>query len=251
MTRFTFITFLLRFFGLSLMAISYLASAEVVVSSEQGTQSFSDHVSLSHVLSQSNKLDKVYWPSAALYKVSPELENLRFELINTIESLYQDVNNAPLASALINLKKDVMTWRLAKRSPFVVDYDLSRLYPKFNPNLPSGEYFLSLPTRGTHVKLFGAVTKPALLTHTPQVSVNSYLGKAVLGGYGELDWVYVNNSNGKLIKAPVAYWNHKRMEVIPGGELFVPFRQSIFDSRYQKINELVAQLAINKVVFSL
>ena len=251
MFKFSFIPVLYYVIGLSSMAFSYAPSAEVVVITEQGARSFSEHVSLSHVLSQSNKLDKVYWPSAGLYQASSELDNLRAELIYTIASLRQDTNNVHLATALPHLKKEVMSWQLAQRAPILVDYDFSRLYPKFNPNLPSGKYLLSLPMRGTQVKIFGAVTKPALLMHQPQVGVSSYLADVILEGYAELDWVYVNNYSSELIKAPIAYWNRKHVEVMPGGELYVPFRQSVFESRYQKINELVSQLSVNKVVFSL
>jgi hypothetical protein len=47
--------------------------------------------------------------------------------------------------------------------------------------------------------------------------------------------------------APVAYWNKAHQEVMPGSQIFVPFKQSIFQPELATINQQIINLALNRV----
>jgi hypothetical protein len=61
------------------------------------------------------------------------------------------------------------------------------------------------------------------------------------------DRVIILQADGREVTAPVAYWNKTHQEVMPGSQLFVPFKQTLFQSEFDTINQQIMTLALNRV----
>jgi hypothetical protein len=133
------------------------------------------------------------------------------------------------------------------RFPVKIDYDLARVVAAANPQLPPGKYILDIRSRMHTVQLFGAINKTATLPHLPHADVSEYIISQNLTDLGNKDIVTIIQADGRKITAPVAYWNKTHQEVMPGSQIFVPFKQSIFQPELATINQQIINLALNRV----
>jgi hypothetical protein len=136
---------------------------------------------------------------------------------------------------------------LARRLPVKIDYDLARTVAKNNLLLTHGKYILDLSTRINTVQLFGAINATNNVDHRGHTDVSEYINDQTLTDLANKDIVILIQADGRKITAPVAYWNKTHQEVMPGGQLFVPFKQSLFQPEFASINKNIVILALNRV----
>jgi hypothetical protein len=226
------------------------ASAEVTVTVEQQSYTFVYEPRLADVLSTIAHKQSWYWPSAALFKSeNSDLETTRQLLLKNLTTLIESykTDNANLAASLEQLKKTIASWRLAKRLPVKVDYDLARLVAASNPQLSHGQYLLELNQRKNTVQLFGAVHKTMQINHQNHADASQYLSEQMRSDLANKDHVILMQADGRKIKVPVAYWNKKHQEIMPGSQIFVPFKESIFHPEFSLVNQQIVTLALNRL----
>ena len=225
-----------------------LASVTVSVKSEQYIFDHEPH--LVEVLEPIANQKNWYWPGVALYTVENEkLEEIRRLLQISLSNLIgrYETNAPETAQSLIQLKKTISSWRLAQRLPIKVDYDLARIDTSANPRLPKGEYVLDLTIRKDSVQLFGAVNKPTEIPHIPHSDVSEYIVNQNLTELANKDLVILIQTDGRKIIAPVAYWNKKHQEAMPGSQIFVPFKESWLQPEFERVNQQIMALAHNRL----
>ncbi|MFT6902237.1 MAG: hypothetical protein ACJAXS_002445 [Colwellia sp.] len=226
------------------------AIASVTVTINQDQYVFAHEPRLVEILAPIANQANWYWPSAALYRVDDiKLEEKRKLLINSISNLVQryQTEEPKIAKSLAQLQANIDNWQLAKRLPVKIDYDLARMINAANPQLPKGKYILSLTQRINTVQLFGAVKKTGEIPHLPHTNVSEYIVNHTLTGFANKDMVMLIQADGRLIESPAAYWNKTHQEVMPGSQLFVPFKQSLFKPEFANINRQILTLALNRV----
>jgi hypothetical protein len=226
------------------------AIASVTVTINQVQYVFAHEPRLVEVLTPIANQANWYWPSAALYRVDNiVLEEKRKLLINSISNLVQRyrIDEPKVAKSLEQLQANITNWRLAKRLPIKIDYDLARMINAANPQLPKGEYILSLSPRINTVQLIGAVKKTGEIPHLPHTDISEYIINHHLAGLANKNMVMLIQADGRLIKSPAAYWNKTHQEVMPGSQLFVPFKQSLFKPEFANINRQILTLALSRV----
>jgi hypothetical protein len=239
---------------IALLAIGCLAfntaNAEVTVLVEQQQYTFANEPRLLEVLEPLATQQNWYWPAAVLYKIdNSELQQTRQTLLKQLSTLAkaQLQKDPQLTFALEQLAADITSWTLARRLSVVIDYDLARIKAAANPKFTQGKYRLHLALRSTVVHLFGAINYSQQVTHLAHADVSKYKTKQSLTELADKDYVVVIQADGRVVKAPATYWNKSHQEVMPGSQLFVPFKESFFAPELSKINQQILKLAVNRV----
>jgi hypothetical protein len=226
------------------------ASVTVTVTVKQEQYVFTHEPLLVEVLAPIAAQKNWYWPMAALYQEGDiQLDKTRQSLLNILSGLikrYQK-EKPDIALSLEQLQATIISWHLARRFPIKIDYDLARISAAANPQLPEGEYILDLALRMNTVQLFGAVNRTNNLPHRPHTDVSEYITRQTLTDLADKDYVMLIQVDGREITTPVAYWNKNRQEVMPGSQLFVPFKESLFHPEFAFINKQIMTLAQNRV----
>jgi hypothetical protein len=242
----TFLKCILLLNGLVLHPV--MASTTVAVKQKQYV--FTHQPQLVEVLAPIAEQDNWYWPSAALYRGEDiKLEEMRQLLLNSLNTLitrYQK-EQPDIALSLEQLQTTITHWHLARRLPIKIDYDLARISVRANPKLLKGKYILDIALRMNTVRLFGAVNRTASVPHLPHADVSEYITGQSLTDLANNDYVILIQGDGREIKAPIAYWNKTHQEAMPGSQLFVPFKQSLFHPEFALINKQIMTLAQNRV----
>ena len=227
---------------LATVLVTLQTSAQVVVHTSGHSLTFEQPVRLDAVLAPLVHSADIYWPAAALYQTSvPEAEQLRRQTLTLLQELQQSAK-PEVQQVLLQLANSIRDWRLAKRLPFVIDYDLARINLAANPLLPSGDYILQLPRRSDSVVLIGAINGGVVTqAHTPATPVNDYLQRAKLQS-AESNYLQLLQADGRLIRVQISGASALYQEAQPGAVLFVPFRSSLFSRDYQRLNQLLVEL---------
>lgn len=226
------------------------AMAGVTVRVDQQTYEFDHEPRLVEVLASMANKQNWYWPSAVLFQENNnELETTRKLLLNNLSALsqYYKTDKPKLAQSIEQLKTTIASWRLAKRLPVTVDYDLARIVAASNPQFPHGKYILELNERKNTVQLFGAVHQTIRITHQSNSDTSQYISDQLRTELANKDYVMLIQADGRKLKVPVAYWNKKHQEVMPGSQLFVPFNESLFKPEFKLINQQIVSLALNRL----
>ncbi|WP_293747856.1 capsule biosynthesis GfcC family protein [uncultured Paraglaciecola sp.] len=224
--------------------------AAVTVTVDQEQYEFTNEPRLVEVLAPFANTQSWYWPSAALFQVdNNELEKTRQLLINNLSVVIKryQAENPNLVASLEQLKKTITNWRLAQRLPIKIDYELARISAVANPLLPQGKYFLELTERKNTVQLFGAINKTRLTPHLGHTDVSHYITDQIRTDLANQDYAILIQADGRKMEATVAYWNKAHQEVMPGSQLFVPFKQSLFQPEFTTINQQIITLALNRL----
>ncbi len=217
-------------------------SAQVVVHSAGQSITYEQPLRLDAVLAPLVRSADIYWPAAALYDTrAPEAEQLRRQTLILLQELQQSAK-PEVQQVLLQLASRIGDWRLAKRLPFVIDYDLARINLAANPLLPAGDYILQLPRRPDSVVLIGAISGGVTSqAHTPSTAVNDYLQRAKLQS-ADTNFVQLLQADGRLIQVPLSGASAVYQEAQPGAVLYIPFRSSLFSRDYQRLNQLLVEL---------
>jgi hypothetical protein len=225
-----------------------IASVTVVVNKEQ--YEFTHEPRLVEVLAPIADQGKWYWLGSALYRADDiQLEKTRESLLGNILTLSKRyrTEQPKTARSLEQLRATISSWTIARRLPVKIDYDLARIVASANPRLPHGKYILKLTPRMDTVQLFGAINETVNLPHRAHADVSEYMTGQQLTNLADKDRVIILQADGRKIIAPVAYWNKTHQEVMPGSQLFVPFKQTLFQSEFDTINQQIMTLALNRV----
>lgn len=224
--------------------------ASVTVTMKQKQYVFTHEPHLINVLAPVAEQENWYWPSAILYqKEDSQLEKTRKLLLNNITTLikrYQK-EEPEIVMSLEQLQATITQWHLARRLPTKIDYDLARISAAANPKLPMGDYILYLSPRMNTVQLFGAVNRTTNVPHQPYADVSEYITPNILTDLADNDSLMLIQADGRKISVPIAYWNKTHQEVMPGSQIFVPFKQSLLKPEFATINQQIMALALNRV----
>ncbi|WP_213999984.1 capsule biosynthesis GfcC family protein [Arsukibacterium sp.] len=222
-------------------------SAAVRVEINNTTYPFDTKPRLATVLAPVALQQNWYWPGSRLYRLnSSEPEQLRTLVLQQIEDLKQSAKPA-LQSELAAVQLQIKSWQLAKRILIPIDYDLARAQAPFNPLFDAGDYKLQLVERPDQVLFWGAIPAPVTLPHKGAVAVGDYLSDIARTTSADKSTVFVINPDGSMLEVGVGAWNWQHTEVMPGGQVFIPFASSWFSADMKQLNENLLALALHRV----
>ncbi|WP_159084772.1 capsule biosynthesis GfcC family protein [Dongshaea marina] len=179
-------------------------------------------------------------------------QKLEQELSGLYEKYLKDDDDAEAASIKVLLDE---VRRLSPQGRLLtpLDPDLLRLQPqhdlllkttKFRETSGRAEHIeLYLPKQPDTIKLMGLINKPGAVTFVPAQPVSGYLNEMERLKLASHNQVYLIQPDGEISQAPVAYWNHLKRYLAPGGTLFVP----LAGSDYQQLNYQIATLVARQI----
>jgi len=128
--------------------------------------------------------------------------------------------------------------RITGRLRVNLDPDWVRVHAENNLPL-DGHYTLWAGAQPASVTLLGLTSAPGKKVWVPGRSVDAYLdGISRLRG-AERSYAWVIYPDGRTLKAPIAYWNHRHIEPTPGSLIFIGFADALFSSARDGLNEQI------------
>lgn len=237
----------LTFFILFVCTSKSYASVEIQYAGN--TLKFDGNPRLSNILERVLVSTDFYWHGAGLFDLqSAEADRLKKDVLDDIDRV---LSNSGIKTekyrAFTHLKNQILQWKVAKRMPVILDYDLVRIREDMNPRFDNGRYLLHLPFRVYSVDVIGAVEEVKSLGHLATTSVSGYFENAKLDAmdYADSEFIFIIHPNGTVIKVSLGLHNQKHVEVPPGGTIYVPISELPFDSTNTTLNEKIARLAGN------
>jgi len=139
------------------------------------------------------------------------------------------------AAAINALRQQLQAIKVTGRQQINLDPDVVRVTDTGNPTL-EGEYSLWVPRQPDTVTVMGLVSAPGKKPFTPGRDLASYLDEQSLLAGAEKSYAWVIYPDGRTQKAPVAYWNKRHIEPMPGSLIFVGFADHFWTKAYDGLN---------------
>ena len=142
------------------------------------------------------------------------------------------------AAAINGMRQQMQAIHVTGRQFVDLDPDWVRVHPRANVPL-QGDYSLWAGPQPSTITLMGLVSSPGAKPFVAGRSADEYLdGVDKLSG-ADRSFAWVIYPDGKTQKAPVAYWNNRHVELTPGSILFVGFKERLFNSDFNDLNQQI------------
>ncbi|MCC5824638.1 capsule biosynthesis GfcC family protein [Alkalimonas sp.] len=233
-----------------------LAAAEPVVvvqikADSELWHAYAEPPRLSQLLTLVPQPEQLYWPAAALYRQSSQIQQQQQELLTRLQRLeqhWQLRNHTQNVLVLQSLRQQVNNWQLAERQVVSIDYDLARIHKAANPRLDPGHYILRLAPRPDEVLFVGAIAEERALPHQNAASVHAYLSGLPALQQADPSWLYVVQANGHIAQVGRGYWNRQHQELQPGSQVFLPLHPRILPKEFRSLNQELVQLVAHRIL---
>ena len=220
---------------LSVGASSVFAAGTVKVfsngSSEAKTLTGAEH--LIDLVGQP-RLANSWWPGAV---ISEELTRLAEQGADS---------SADDAAAINALRQQIQALKVTGRQKINLDPDIVRVAERGNPPL-QGNYTLWVGPPPSTVTLFGLISRPGKQPFTPGRDVASYLSDQSLLSGADRSYAWVVYPDGRTQKAPVAYWNKRHVEPMPGSIIYVGLADSVWSETPDALNADILQTLTQRI----
>lgn len=185
------------------------------------------------------RLTGSWWPGAVITtpQVTEQATREHQALLAQLSTLAADEGGS--AAAAINaLRNQLQAVPVVGRLLVPLDPDTVRVHSKNNPPL-QGKYTLWLGRELSTITLVGLVDKPGNIAFTPGKDAAGYLADINLLSGADRSYAWLIYPDGRTQKAPVAYWNKRHIEPMPGSILFVGFADSLWTNKYEALNAAI------------
>lgn len=239
-----------RLFLCLVVLFSAAANGVTAITINNVTYSFKTPPRLAEVLTPVALQKDWYWPASNLFLLKDtEINKKRDEVVAKLEKLHLNYSNGSKEQqAITTFIKQMKQWKLAKRVQLVIDYDFARIKARLNPMFEEGHYLLNLVTRPSKINVFGALSSETTISHKNATDVSDYLTELSVLEHCDKDYVYLIKADGKAMRVPSAYWNKGHQEIMPGSQLYIPFKTQFFAADNQQLNEQIVFLATNRIL---
>lgn len=182
------------------------------------------------------RLANSWWPGAVISEELASTAALRQQqaLLGRLAALSAQ-ESGDAAAAINALRQQIQALKITGRQRVNLDPDVVRVSERGNTPL-QGNYTLWVGAQPTEVTIFGLISRPGKQPFMPGRDVVSYLnGQNLLSG-ADRSYAWVVYPDGRTQKVPVAYWNKRHVEPMPGSIIFVGFDDSLWSSEPDALN---------------
>ncbi|MCZ7833303.1 capsule biosynthesis GfcC family protein [Atlantibacter hermannii] len=222
---------------LSLLSQTLHAAGTVTVhrTDSSETLNIQDAQRLSDVVTQP-ALAHSWWPGAVIGVTGKTRdEQARHQqLLSRLAALAAQESGED-AAAIRQLQQQMAALKVTDRQFVDLDPDMLRVSTAANKPL-AGDYTLWAGKMSDHVTLYGLVSGAGNRPFTPGKSVAEYLDETALLSGADRSYAWVIYPDGRVQKAPVAYWNKRHVEPMPGSAILIGFSERLFSSAYDDLN---------------
>lgn len=231
-----------------LLVFSYQAQAKVVVSIDNHPLIFITAPRVVEVLEKTDLSQDWYWPAAQLFSMDTTLtQPQQLKVVKQLNEIAMRLEGADKTD-VVKFRDSIQSWALGQRVSLSVSYDKARFIEQNNPQLSEGNYLLVMKKRPTDYYVTGLVAGEEALTINPERCLGETLAGWRKSALASNDLVWIIQPDGKIMKYGIAYWNRDCHQVMPGSQIFFPFKDSFFSKDLQKLNRLIAELASNRII---
>ncbi len=240
----------LPFMFMTLLFASAFTHAESTVTvytqSQAQPQVITDAARLADIVTNP-ALSRTWWPAAVIStrQASAAEEQKHQQLLARLTEVAADEGGDD-GAAINGLRQQLSAMHVTGRQFVNLDPDWVRLRPQSNVPL-QGEYSLWAGPQPTTITLVGLVSSPGVKPFTPGRSVDDYLDDVSLLSGAERSYAWVIYPDGKIEKAPVAYWNKRHREPSPGSIIFVGFSNHLFSSTFDELNQQILNTLTHRI----
>lgn len=185
------------------------------------------------------RLAGFWWPGAVISsaQTTAKAEREHQALLGQLAALAAEESGST-AAAINALRNQLQAMPVTGRLLVPLDPDTVRTHDEDNPPL-EGKYTLWLGHEPSTITLLGLVDKPGSRTFTPGRDVANYLDDVNRLAGADRSYAWVIYPNGRTQRAPVAYWNQRHIEPMPGSILFVGFADALWTNQYDALNAAI------------
>lgn len=183
------------------------------------------------------RLANSWWPGAVIgeRQATVVAEQQHNALLARLQGVASEEDGDD-AAAINALRRQLQAVKVTGRQRVDLDPDKVRVADGGNPQL-AGEYTLWVGAKPSTVTVIGLVSSPGKKPFTPGRDVASYLDEQSLLSGAERSYAWVVYPDGRTQKVPVAYWNKRHVEPMPGSVIFVGFADHFWTKTYDGIND--------------
>ncbi|HBU8852573.1 capsule biosynthesis GfcC family protein [Citrobacter sp. Cs237] len=182
------------------------------------------------------RLANSWWPGAVISEEQATATALRQQqaLVARLAALSAEESGDD-AAAINTLRQQIQALKITGRQHITLDPDVVRVSERGNPPL-QGNYTLWVGAQPTEITLFGLLSRPGKQPFMPGRDVTHYLdGQNLLSG-ADRSYAWVVYPDGRSQKVPVAYWNKRHVEPMPGSIIFVGLDDSVWSCEPDALN---------------
>lgn len=193
------------------------------------------------------RLANSWWPGALIAErqKTAEAEQQQKTLLARLTGLAEQEDGDD-AAAINSVRQQLQALKIAGRLLVNLDPDDVRVSENGNPVL-QGDYTLWLPAKPSTITVFGLISSPGKKPFTPGRDVASYLDEQSLLSGADNSYAWVVYPDGHTQKAPVAYWNKRHIEPMPGSIIFVGFADHFWTKAYDGLNADILHSLIQRI----
>lgn len=232
---------------LSVGASSVFAAGTVKVfsngSSEAKTLTGAEH--LIDLVGQP-RLANSWWPGAVISEELATAAALRQQQALLTRLAEQGADSSADDAAAINaLRQQIQALKVTGRQKINLDPDIVRVAERGNPPL-QGNYTLWVGPPPSTVTLFGLISRPRKQPFTCVATWRAISDQSLLSG-ADRSYAWVVYPDGRTQKAPVAYWNKRHVEPMPGSIIYVGLADSVWSETPDALNADILQTLTQRI----
>lgn len=193
------------------------------------------------------RLTNSWWPGAVISERQATIEQqARHQALLARLSALAAEESGNSAAAINALRQQLAQLKVTGRQMVNLDPDYVRTHKLDNRPL-LGEYTLWVGPQPSSVSVVGLVSRPGNKPFSPGRDVVSYLDEMDLLSGADRSYAWVVYPTGKTQKVPVAYWNRRHVEPMPGSVIFVGFAPGLWSNEYDELNADILQSLTHRI----
>lgn len=223
------------------------AAGQVTVHAPQGSATLENVADLAQLVTQPALIDHVWWRGAAIAeRGASATAQRRYQQTLADLRAWQAQSSGDRAAAIGDVLRQLSAIRVAGRQFVSLDPDWIRLHPEANRQL-EGRYDLWLSPQPNSVWIMGALQGAGEVSWQPGQTVRGYLaGHERLSG-AENSYATLISPAGETRRVPVAYWNHRHVEVAPGSVIWLGFSSWSLPGDGEDLNQRMISILTHRV----
>lgn len=231
------------------LSFNALADSQVTVYYPANAQTavVSDAQNLAQLLASPALKDRSWWPGTVIAEpLATAAAQQHYQQTLARLQRWAASEEGERAAAINAVLQQLKTVRVTGRQFTSLDPDWVRLHPEANRRL-QGEYSLYTLQRPTSITLAGAISGSGKAVWQPGRATRDYLaGHARLSG-AERNVATVIAPDGSTQEVPIAYWNHRHIEVAPGSTIYLGFSSWALPDEYHDLNQQIISVLTHRI----
>lgn len=192
-------------------------------------------------------LSNTWWPGAVIsyQPATAEQELQRQKTLNQLAILAAD-RGGDEGDALNALRQQLSAVKVTGRQLVNLDPDWVRVHPRSNVAL-EGQYQLWANPQPDQVWVMGLVSRPGKQLFVAGRTVSEYLDNQERLEGGDRSYAWIVYPDGRTQKAPIAYWNRRHVELMPGSVLYLGLAGQRFSGTNDEINRHILNALTHRI----